>query len=184
MIALIGLGNIGNRYNKTKHNAGFWIVDEWVKRHKVFFKPGKGEYLIAEYNKWKAIVVKPVTGMNNSGIVVKEIMKKWKLINSDLYVVMDDVDLPLGTLRIKPKGGDGCHRGLENIIYHLNSNEFPRVKFGIGTKENMRPSEKYVLKPFKNENKLIIKNTIKKAVDALDSIFLNGLSYTMNHFNK
>ena len=183
MIAFIGLGNVGDKYANTKHNAGFWIIDEWAKKHNVSFKPGNGEYLFGEHDKWKIIIVKPTTGMNNSGIAVKEIMNKWGLENSDLYVVMDDVDLPLGVIRIKPKGGDGCHRGLENIIYHLYSNEFSRIKFGIGTEENMRPSEHYVLKPFKNEKKLIVKQTIKKAVDALDSIFLNGLSYTMNHFN-
>jgi len=183
MIAFIGLGNVGDKYAKTKHNVGFWIIDEWAKKHKIFFKPSNGEYLFAEYDKWKIIIVKPVTGMNNSGVAVKEVMNKWELENSDLYVVMDDVDLPLGTIRIKPKGGDGCHRGLQNIIYHLHSNQFSRIKFGIGTEENMRPSEKYVLKPFKNEKKLIVQQTIKKAVNALDSIFLNGLNYTMNHFN-
>ena len=183
MIAFIGLGNVGDKYANTKHNAGFWIIDEWAKKHNVLFKPSKGEYLFAEYDKWEVILVKPITGMNNSGVAVREVMNKWGLENSDLFVLVDDVDLPLGTIRIKPKGGDGCHRGLENIIYHLNSNQFSRIKFGIGTEENMRPAEHYVLQSFKNEKKLIVQQTIKKAVDALDSIFLNGLSYTMNHFN-
>jgi PTH1 family peptidyl-tRNA hydrolase len=183
MIAFVGLGNIGIKYGKTKHNAGFWIIEEWAKRHNLEFKPGNGEYVFAKSKKWKVILVKPVTGMNNSGTAIKEVVKSWDLADSEILIVTDDVDLPLGSIRIKPKGGDGCHRGLENIIYHLNSNQFPRLKFGIGTKENMRPAEKYVLKPFKRENYKEVEIAINKAVDALDSILVNGLSYTMNYFN-
>ncbi len=184
MIAFIGLGNVGSQYANTKHNAGFWVIDEWTKRHKIVFKPGKDDYLFSEHKKNKIILIKPTTGMNKSGIAVKAVMKKWNLKISDLFIIFDDVDLPLGTIRIKPKGGDGCHRGLENIIYNLNTNGFSRIKFGIGTDENMRPAEKYVLRPFKIEKSLIVNQAINRAVDALDSLFLNGLSYTMNYFNK
>lgn len=183
MIAFIGLGNSGSRYQKTKHNAGFWVIDKWAERHKLQFKPGKGEYLFAQSKKNKVILVKPTSGMNNSGVAVKEIMSQWRLNNSDLHLIIDDVDLPLGTIRVKPKGGDGCHRGLENIIYHLNSNEFPRIRFGIGSEENMRPAEQYVLKPFKKEKIKYVNASIDKAVEVLDNIVINGLGHTMNHFN-
>ena len=183
MIAFIGLGNSGSRYQKTKHNAGFWVIDKWAERHNLQFKLGKGEYLFAQSKKHKVILVKPTSGMNNSGVAVKEIMSQWRLNNSDLHLIIDDVDLPLGRIRVKPKGGDGCHRGLENIIYHLKSNEFPRIRFGIGSEENMRPAEQYVLKPFKKEKNKDVNASIDKAVEVLDNIVINGLGYTMNHFN-
>jgi len=183
MIAFIGLGNSGGRYQKTKHNAGFWVIDKWAERHNLHFKPGKGEYLFAQSKEYEVILVKPTSGMNNSGVAVKEIMSNWSLNNSDLHLIIDDVDLPLGKIRVKPKGGDGCHRGLENIIYHLNSNKFPRIRFGIGSEENMRPAEKYVLKPFKKEKLKDVKASIDKAVEVLDSIIINGLGHTMNRFN-
>jgi peptidyl-tRNA hydrolase, PTH1 family len=183
MIAFIGLGNSGNKYQKTKHNAGFWVLDEWAERQNLLFKPGKGEYLFAQSKKREVVLVKPLVGMNNSGVAVKEIMNHWNLNNLDLFVIIDDVDLPLGKVRVKPKGGDGCHRGLENIIYHLNSNKFPRIRFGIGTEDNMRPAEKYVLKPFKKEKLKELEFAINKAVDVLDNILINGLGHTMNHFN-
>ena len=183
MIAFIGLGNTGSRYQKTKHNAGFWVIDKWAERHNLQFKLGKGEYLFAQSKKHKVILVKPTSGMNNSGVAVKEIMSQWRLNNSDLHLIIDDVDLPLGRIRVKPKGGDGCHRGLENIIYHLKSNEFPRIRFGIGSEENMRPAEQYVLKPFKKEKLKDVKASIDRAVEVLDSIIINGLGHTMNRFN-
>ena len=183
MIAFVGLGNPGNNYIETKHNAGFWILDEMAKRHKISFKAGKGDYVLAlKPNKF--LLFKPTTGMNRSGYAVKDISNSWDIIPNDLYIILDDVDLPLGSIRIKPKGGDGSHRGLENIIYSLNTEVFPRLRFGIGTNEKMRPSEEYVLKPFNKKDKKNSKKAVKKAIDALDSILFNGLEKTMNTFNS
>lgn len=184
MIAYVGLGNPGSLYSKTKHNSGFWVVDEWAKRHKLSFKSGKGDYIIAQHKRREVIVIKPTSGMNRSGEVVREIAQKWDLLPPDIYIIVDDVDLPLGTVRIKPKGGDGCHRGMENIIYQLNSNNFPRLRLGIATNENMRPSEEYVLKPFKTEYELEVKEMIQKGVDSLDSLLIQGLNYSMNKYNS
>ena len=149
MIAFIGLGNSGSRYQKTKHNAGFWVIDKWAERHNLHFKPGKGEYLFAQSKEYEVILVKPISGMNNSGVAVKEIMRNWSLNNSDLHLIIDDVDLPLGKIRVKPKGGDGCHRGMESIIYQNRDKNFPRIRFGIAVGSKLRPSEQYVLRDFK-----------------------------------
>jgi len=184
MIAYVGLGNPGSLYSKTKHNSGFWVVDEWAKRHKLSFESGKGDYIIAQHKRREVIVIKPTLGMNRSGEVVRAIAEKWDLLPPDIYIIVDDVDLPLGTVRIKPKGGDGCHRGMENIIYQLNSNNFPRLRLGIATNENMRPSEEYVLKPFKTEYELEVKEMIQKGVDSLDSLLIQGLNYSMNKYNS
>ena len=183
MIAFVGLGNPGNKYADTKHNAGFWILDEMARRYKISFKPGKGDYVVAiKPNKF--LLFKPTTGMNNSGKAVQDISNSWNLITKDICIILDDVDLPLDVIRIRPRGGDGSHRGLESIIYSLNTNEFPRLRFGIGTDEKMRPAENYVLKPFNSNDQKTSAGAVKKAADALDSIIFNGLDKTMNIFNS
>lgn len=183
MIAFVGLGNPGNKYADTKHNAGFWILDEMASRYKISFKPGKGDYVVAiKPNKF--LLFKPTTGMNNSGKAVQDISNSWNLITKDICIILDDVDLPLDVIRIRPRGGDGSHRGLESIIYSLNTNEFPRLRFGIATDEKMRPAENYVLKPFNSNDQKTSAGAVKKAADALDSIIFNGLDKTMNIFNS
>ena len=183
MIAFIGLGNVGDQFKSTKHNAGFWVIDEFARRKKLVFKPAKSEYVFTKYKSKQIFLMKPTTGMNRSGIVVKSIVRKLDLLISDIYVITDDVDLPLGSIRIRPKGGDGCHRGLENIIYHLQSNSFPRIRLGIAGSDYRRPSEKYVMKPFNDEMVLDAKIMINRAVDAIQSIITRGLNKTMNQFN-
>ena len=184
VIAFVGLGNPGEKYSNTKHNAGFWVVTEWARRHNLKFEPGKGDFIIAKHKKREVLLVKPLRGMNLSGSVVKEISRIWNLLPNDIYIVLDDVDLPLGKIRLKPKGGDGCHRGMENIIYHLETDCFPRIRLGIGTEENMRPAEKYVLKPFNSDKKPEVNRMIIDGADILDSILIKGLNYSMNKFNS
>ena len=184
MIFFIGLGNIGDKYKDTKHNAGFWVIDEMAARHKISFSPGRGDYVIASKSD-KFRLVKPSTGMNRSGNAVLQLIKSKNILPEQICVVLDDVDLPLGKIRIKPKGGDGSHRGLENIIYVSNTDNISRLRFGIGTSEKMRPAEDYVLKPFKKDNdKTLSCETVKNAADALDSIVFNGLDRTMNIYNS
>ena len=181
--AFIGLGNPGEKYAFTKHNAGFWILDELASRYKISFKPGKGDYVIASRSD-NLLLFKPITGMNNSGKAVRDISDSWNLMAKEIFIILDDVDLPLGSLRIKPKGGDGSHRGLESVIYSLHTNEFPRLRFGIGTNEEMRPAEKYVLQPFCSDDQLTALEAVKRAADAIDSILFNGMEKTMNRVNS
>ena len=159
-------------------------MDEMASRHKISFSPGGGDYVIASKSD-KFRLVKPSTGMNRSGNAVSQLIKLKNILPKQICVVLDDVDLPLGKIRIKPKGGDGSHRGLENILYVSNTENIPRLRFGIGTSEKMRPAENYVLKPFKTDNdKTLSLETIKSAADALDSIVFNGLDKTMNIYNS
>tara|TARA_B100001287_G_scaffold218581_1_gene187491 strand:- start:179 stop:733 length:555 start_codon:yes stop_codon:yes gene_type:complete len=184
LIVFIGLGNVGEKYKETKHNAGFWIIDEMAARHKISFSLGGGDYVIASKSN-KFHLVKPSTGMNRSGNAVSQLIESKNILPEQICVVLDDVDLPLGKIRIKPKGGDGSHRGLQNIIYVSNTNNFARLRFGIGTNEKMRPAENYVLKPFKKDNdKTLARETVKNAVDALDSVVFNGIDRTMNIYNS
>ncbi len=184
MIVFIGLGNIGVKYEDTKHNAGFWIMDEMAARHKISFRPGTGDYVIASKEN-RFDLVKPITGMNKSGNAVSQLISSKNIIAEEIFVVLDDVDLPLGKIRIKPKGGDGSHRGLASIIYSSKTNKIPRLRYGIGTNEIMRPAEDYVLKPFKNDSDKILSNqSIKNAADALDDMIFNGIEKTMNKYNS
>ena len=104
MLAFIGLGNAGYEYANTKHNAGFWAVDEFARKNNVVFKPGEGDFVFSFINKDKVLLIKPTTGMNKSGSAVKASMDKWELDFSDIVIVLDDVDLPLGSIRIRPRG--------------------------------------------------------------------------------
>ena len=184
MIAFVGLGNIGDAYADTKHNAGFWSIDQFAVRNNLAFNPGKGDYVFSQIKSSQVLLIKPTTGMNNSGIAVKDVMDQWELIPSEVVVVLDDVDLPLGSIRIRPKGGDGCHRGLENIIYQIRTNKFSRIRLGIAEPlKETRPSEKYVLKPFDKDSDEKVEEMIQRCADAMQDLVIKGLNYTMNRFN-
>jgi len=183
MIAFIGLGNTDSQYTRTKHNLGFWVVDELARRWKLSFRPGKGDYIYTEKSN-RLFLFKPTSGMNRSGIPVKEIRDNWEISLFDLYVIVDDVDLPLGTIRIRSRGGDGCHRGMESIIYYLGNTQFPRIRIGIGTNEQMRPAENYVLKPFRRKDESLALEMVVRGADAIESILSVGLEKTMNLYNR
>lgn len=186
MIAFIGLGNPGDRYSRTKHNAGYWVIDELAKRWSLNFQPGKGDYVYAEGHRKSTpvLLAKPTPGMNVSGPAVRAIVHHWNLDLSNVFVVVDDVDLPLGTLRIRPSGGDGCHRGMESVIYQLRDDNFPRIRVGIATAEQTRPAEKFVLKPFRKEDEPLAEEMVAIAADAAEMILARGLNQTMNEFNR
>ena len=182
MIAFIGLGNVEAHYAGTKHNFGFWVVDELVRRRNLVFRPGNDNYVYAGSD--DLVWVKPTSGMNRSGISVKKVQAHWQIDLADLHIIVDDVDLSLGTMRVRPAGGDGCHRGLESIIYQLGSTDFPRIRMGIGTEEQMRPAEDYVLKPFRKENQSLAEEMMIRGADAVESILTRGLEKTMAEFNR
>ncbi len=184
MVAFVGLGNVGDEYSSTKHNAGFWVVNELARRMNLNFKPGKGDYVYAEETNKEIVLAKPTTGMNRSGLAIKQIVDRWNIELQDLYLVIDDVDLELGTLRIRPIGGDGCHRGMESAIYQLNDNQFPRIRFGIKAADHKRPAEKYVLKPFRKQDQALAEEMVEKTADAIYSIINNGINKTMNEYNR
>ncbi|MFQ6673454.1 MAG: aminoacyl-tRNA hydrolase [Fidelibacterota bacterium] len=199
MMAFIGLGNPGSSYAKTKHNVGFWIVNELADRWDLSFRPGRGDYLFTERrltgvspsprgsdgdNFEGVLLAKPTSGMNRSGIAVKEIRDHWDIRLSDLFVIVDDVDLPLGVMRIRPGGGDGCHKGMESIIYSVGTLQFPRIRVGIATSEQLRPAENYVLKPFRKRDESVAREMVRRVADAVDSILSHGLQKTMSEYNR
>ena len=184
MLAFVGLGNVGDKYAATKHNAGFWVINELAERMQIAFRPGKGDYVFGKNKRSTVLLAKPTTGMNVSGLAVNSIMSYFDIDLNEMHIIVDDVDLPLGTLRIRPHGGDGCHRGMESVIYQIRNDQFPRIRIGIKTSEQTRPAEKFVLKPFRKDDQLLAESVIKRAADAIEMIIHRGLQATMTEYNR
>ena len=182
MKIIVGLGNPGDNYHLTKHNFGFWIVDELVKQRSLKYKAGKGDYVYAEYE--QCMFVKPTTYVNNSGIAIAQILNYYDNVDlSNVIIIYDDIDLSLGKLRFKSEGTDGGHNGIKSIIHHSKSIYFDRLKIGIGTSMKMRPSEKYVLKPFPKKYNQLISEVIEHASLGIDYYVKNGIDKAMNNYN-
>ncbi len=184
MFVIIGLGNPGSKYEFTRHNIGFRIVDSIADEYNVPFKSGKGDYSFSEY-KFKGnrvILVKPVTFMNNAGLALHQILKYFPVSIEDLLVVYDDFNLPIGTLRFRKEGSDGGHNGLKSIIYHLHSNVFDRLRFGIGTE--FKNSISFVLSKFKKNEESELENLIIESKLGIENWMSEGIESTMNKYNK
>ena len=182
MTVLVGLGNPGRNYSDTKHNFGFWVLDKFAEKRSLKFQAGKGDYLLVKSN--DIALVKPTTYMNNSGTAVADYCRYFQNTPQELLVVYDDIDLPLGTLRFKPSGGSGGHKGMESIIYQLESEDFNRLRIGISAENEMGPSERYVLSPFPKDWKEKINKMIEKACDGIDYFLTHNMKETMNKFNE
>jgi PTH1 family peptidyl-tRNA hydrolase len=187
MLAVIGLGNPGSEYETTRHNVGFRIIDAIAKHLQIRIKAGKGDYLIGEKDitRSKVVLVKPLTYMNNSGLAVRDIVERYSLQIDELLIIVDDFNLPFGTLRLRMSGSDGGHNGLYSIIYHLNSEDFPRLRCGIGP-ESKTGSDMidFVLSPF-NENELTdLRDMIMHARDAVICAATGGYTAALNCLSK
>ena len=182
MKIIVGLGNPGDNYSLTKHNFGFWIVDRLVKQSSLKYKAGKGDYIYAKNNDY--MFVKPTTYVNSSGVAIKQIFNYYDgLTANDILVVYDDIDIDLGKIKFRSQGSSGGHNGIKSIIYHLKTDCFDRLKLGIATSMIMRPSEKYVLKPFPKKYNNLINEVSDYAIDGINYYLDNGIKKTMNNFN-
>jgi PTH1 family peptidyl-tRNA hydrolase len=189
MFFVIGLGNPEQRYAGTRHNIGFEVVDRLAHELRMQFKPGRGEFLIAQgsFRDQPLMLVKPLTFMNESGLAVMEIRDQFEARNEDLLIVCDDFQLPLGQLRLRLRGSDGGHNGLSSVIYHLQSDEFPRLRCGIASA--IMPTDKnqmadFVLSRFASDELTVVNEMIAQAKDACMCAQSEGLTKAMNIFNK
>lgn len=185
MILVAGLGNPGKEYAATRHNVGFMIVDLLaeelgVKVEKIKFKSLIGEGFVGNE---KVILVKPQTYMNLSGEAVLDIAGFYKIPPERVIVIVDDMDLPVGRVRLRTKGGSGGHNGLKSIIYQLQTEEFPRLRIGIGKPAPERQTVGYVLGKFSDEEKEIMLEALKKSVRAVIEIIESGAERAMNKVN-
>ena len=182
MNILVGLGNPGRNYSETKHNFGFWVLNRFAEKRSLTFQAGKGDYLLAK--KGDLICVKPTSFMNNSGMPVLDVKQFFKVEPEQFLVVYDDIDLPLGTIRFRDGGGTGGHKGIESIIYQTQNEKFNRLRIGIATDDDMRPAERYVLSPFRDEQKESVNEMIEKACEGIEYYLSHDIKETMNQFNE
>jgi len=185
---IVGLGNPGSKYELTRHNIGFIILDFFAESLSINFKAGKGDWLEAKgrIGEEDVYLLKPLTFMNNSGVAILDFMEKTGAEIKDVLVIVDDFQIPLGTIRVRKGGSDGGHNGLSSIIYHLNSDEFPRMRAGIGRNEALKKDDfiDFVLGNFDKEEIEIIKKLMPEYMNCIRSFITDGLTITMNTFNK
>lgn len=182
---IIGLGNIGKVYEDTHHNAGFMALDQVALANQfTFLQEKKFQAYVAEYfyQGQKHYFVKPTTYMNNSGISVKAIMEYYHKTPQDIFVVYDDLDLPLGHIRIRKNGSAGGHNGIKSIISCLGTSSFARLRIGIQKQKEVDTID-YVLSKFSKKELDIIKPTLEKMPQIIDDLFNYGIDYIMNHYN-
>lgn len=190
MKLVVGLGNPGKEYAKTRHNMGFMIADEFIKTNNLpSFK--KTEKLKAEISEGiiegeKVIVCKPSTYMNNSGEAVQKISQFYKINPADIYVVYDDLDLPLGQIRLRKEGGAGTHNGMKSVVEQLGTTQFPRLRIGIECRGESSPKQQetvsFVLSEFNETQQEELKTALNKANNALN-LAINDFEKAMNQYN-
>ena len=191
MKLIVGLGNPGRGYANNRHNLGFMCLNHFARTQGIRFDKKQGQARIGsgEVAGSKVILAKPQTYMNRSGQSVSRLIRKFDINPDDLIIIHDDLDLPLGTIRIRRSGGSGGHKGINSIISYLESQDFPRLRIGIG-----RPATSlaeisendiiaYVLSDFTPEEKQVITQVIPRASEAILCLLTEGLTAAMNKFN-
>lgn len=192
MIVITGLGNPGNKYSKNRHNVGFVAIDALAYKYQAEFKMDKKfNAEVAEINNSNLhaetiLLVKPQTFMNNSGEAVQKILQFYKVDPSQLWLIFDELDLPLGTIKIRKSGGAGTHNGVKSVVGHIGK-DFPRFRIGIEsrgtTASNLQDTHSFVLSDFFGQEKDLLVEVIEKAILAVETALKEGLDNTMNEFN-
>ena len=180
---IVGLGNPGERYARTRHNVGFQALDYLAKRHRLSFRKARLQGLLArgEIEGHQVALLKPLTYVNRSGDVVAPLLRGYGLPLDRLLIIYDDLDLPLGRIRIREQGSAGGHKGMASIIDLLGS-KIPRLRVGIGRQEE--DPQEYVLSPFTAEERVIMEKSYARIAAAIECIIREGLSKAMERFNR
>lgn len=185
MKCIIGLGNPGRKYEKTRHNIGFMVIDELARRYNFTLNKGKYEndYAIEFIQGEKVMFVKPQPFMNLSGQSVRPLIDYYNIDIEDIVVLYDDLDLPTGKIRLRQQGGHGGHNGIRSLITHLGTKQFKRVRVGIGRPTDSQPIVDYVLQPFSKEQQEQIQLSIVDCADACEQWLKNPFIEVMNQYN-
>ncbi len=183
---IVGLGNPGQEYSATRHNIGFLAVDELARRWGAGSWRNKFNAQIAEHRQGQQqyLLVKPQTYMNLSGTAVSALLNWYKASPRDLIVIYDDLDLPVGRLRLRPKGSSGGHRGIESLLNQLGTDVFDRVRLGIGRPPEGWTVNHYVLSRFTGEELPLISEVLARSAEAVECVLAEGLTKAMNSFSK
>lgn len=186
MRAIIGIGNPGSRYKKTRHNVGFQLLDYIVDKKSLVFNPSKFDYYFAEGNFFENdfVLIKPSTYVNLSGEAVLKCIDHYKLDFKDILVIVDDINLPVAEYRIRKSGGDGGHNGLTSIIYHLCSKDFARIRIGIGSEFEKGSLPDFVLSDFNNDEVKKLKSTFDISLKLTENFVIGGFDLMLKEFSK
>ncbi|TDQ34227.1 aminoacyl-tRNA hydrolase [Aureibacillus halotolerans] len=186
MKCIVGLGNPGARYEFTRHNIGFMVIDELAKRHGSTLKKQKynGVYDKVFVQNESLLLVKPLTFMNLSGECVRPLLDFYSLETDDVLVVYDDMDLETGRIRLRLQGGAGGHNGMKSLISHLGTKSFKRIRMGVGRPQGHMPVIDYVLQPFEPNEQAAIDNAVAHAADACEEWANTEFDQVMNRFNQ
>jgi PTH1 family peptidyl-tRNA hydrolase len=173
---LLGIGNPEGRYSFNRHNVGFMLLDYFAKKHSVAFKPSKFDYYFAKGNLYSNsfLLVKPTTYVNNSGVAALQAVKKYKTDIEDFLVIVDDVNLQFSDIRIRKSGGDGGHNGINSIIFHLQNDQFPRLRIGVGSDFADGKMADYVLNDFNEDEKKVLTDTFKTGTTLMEEFIIGG----------
>ena len=185
MYVVVGLGNPGKQYENTRHNVGFNIIDILADEYGISVNKMKYKALIGEgrVGTEKVVLVKPVTYMNLSGESLAEIYNFYKVDTSNIVVIYDDIDLDVGKIRIRKKGSSGGHNGMKSIIQMIGTEEFPRIRIGIGRPAHSGDEINHVIGAIPEDEIPLLDKGIEKAKDAVIEILKNGVDIAMNKFN-
>lgn len=185
MYLIAGLGNPTKEYDKTRHNVGFSVIDVLADKYRIDVSEKKHKALCGRgaIEGQKVILVKPQTFMNLSGESIREVVDYYKIEAEDIIIIYDDISLEPGQLRIRLKGSAGGHNGIKNIIAHLGSQEFPRIKVGVGAKPTRMDLADYVLSRFSKEEQPLMEDAFKEAAEAAVMMMTEGAEKAMNHYN-
>lgn len=184
-MVIVGLGNPGKKYEKTRHNIGFMFVDEIAKVNKIEYKLDKRHQAMigsTNINGQTCYLIKPITFMNLSGNAVRSFVEYYNIPISDLIIVFDDMDLPLGKLRIRKTGSSGGHKGMKSIIENLGTSDILRIRIGIDKPINEEVVD-YVLHKISKKEQIILDETLQLAPQILDDTVISGVDYMMNKYN-
>ena len=181
---IVGLGNPGKQYARSKHNIGWLALDALAARHKVSPPRLKQEAMIAEaiIRGERVLLVKPLTYMNASGRAVRALADYFKIEPGDIFVIVDDIDIPFGQVRIRKSGGSGTHNGMRDLVNHLRTEDFPRLRLGIGQERQGNLAD-FVLGDFPKAMKPDLDKLLGRAADAVEDYLAQGIDYSMNRNN-
>ena len=186
MYLVVGLGNPGPKYEQTRHNLGFKVIDDLVRRFDIPSLKSKCNSFIAEtnYQGHKVILAQPQTFMNNSGLAVRGLLEWFKIKPASLVLIYDDVDLEVGQLRLREKGNAGGHHGVESVINSVGTTQFARIRLGIGRESVTGDVSDYVLARIPKDQEESLAEAVVLAADAVEAVMADGLTKAMNKFNQ
>jgi peptidyl-tRNA hydrolase, PTH1 family len=186
MKLVVGLGNPGREYRDTRHNVGFMVVDEIARRHRLDWAMAPSQvpdaFVVKKYGAEPLLLAKPLTFMNRSGDAVAALSRYYDIPAADLFVVVDDIDLPFGRLRARARGSAGTHNGLRSVVQRLGS-DFPRLRIGVGRGDARRDLADHVLSKFERDEQDALEEVITRAADAAEMFAVDGIAKVMNVYN-